>query len=365
MSNDAMTADGSLVTKSSHFSRRRLVSRSAGSLLLLAILAILPLSGDEYWIKSVAFPTLVFGLAALGLNLVVGVAGQISMGQAAFMAIGAFVSAISYGRYGISLPLAILLAGLAGAMAGFIVGLPSLRIKSLYLMVSTLAAQVLIIWIIQRVPWFGATSHGTVGIPRVAFGGIEFVTTWQRYLLVLAVVGIFTIMARNILRSRIGRAWIAIRDGETAAGVLGVPAYRYKLLAFAVSGFYAGVAGALVVFSWTGTATVEEYNLDLSIKLLGMIIIGGLGSVLGSYLGAAFIALTPVGISIALHAGASLASAGQVNSAALANAERVIFGILILIFLINEPRGLARVLGSISTLATKRIQQKEKSHGTR
>jgi branched-chain amino acid transport system permease protein len=191
--------------------------------------------------------TLIWGLAALGLNIVVGTAGQISMGQAAFMAIGAFVGAISYGRYGVPLPFAVLASGVASALVGIVVGLPSRSIHGLYLMVSTLAAQFLMIWIIQRVGWFGATSHGTLGIPRVSIGSISLDSTPAKYMLVLATVVPLTLFARNLARSRFGRAWIALREREIAAEVLGISAFRYKLLAFAVSGFYAGVAGALVV----------------------------------------------------------------------------------------------------------------------
>ncbi|MEP9375904.1 branched-chain amino acid ABC transporter permease [Aquabacter sp. CN5-332] len=310
----------------------------------LAALLLLPLAGDEYWIKSVALPTLIFGLAALGLNLVVGVAGQISMGQAAFMAVGAFIGAIAYGRYGLPLPFAILAAGFASAAIGIVIGLPSRSIRGLYLMVSTLAAQFIVLWLLQRVPWFGAASHGILSIPKLALGPVAFNTPHARYLLTLAVVVPLTLFAANLVRSRIGRAWIGIREREIAAEVLGVPAFRYKLMAFAAAGFYAGVAGALVTFAWTGAATVEEFRLELSVKLLGMIIIGGLGSVLGSYLGAAFIVLVPIAISIALHAAAGLLGWSAVNAGTLANAEHLVFGLLIIAFLIAEPKGLAPLL---------------------
>ncbi|BBK32708.1 amino acid/amide ABC transporter membrane protein 2 (HAAT family) [Stella humosa] len=335
-----MSAPAIVLPETATSRRLRLAAIVAAAALFLA----LPLAGGEYWIKGVAMPALIYGLAALGLNLLVGCAGQISMGQAAFMAVGAFVGAISYGRYGLPLPLALLAAGGASALVGVVVGLPTRRIRGLYLMVATLAAQVVVLWAIQRVPWFGAEAHGTIGIPRIMLGPWEIRSTLDKYLLVLAVAVPLTLFARNLVASRIGRAWIAIREREVAAEVLGVPAFRYKLFAFAVAAFYGGVAGALVVFAWTGIASVEEYQLELSIKLLGMIIVGGLGSVLGSYLGAAFIALLPVAISVSLTWGAAFVGGGAVNSALISNAEHVVFGLLLLVFLIAEPRGLARLV---------------------
>ncbi|MGE0714281.1 MAG: branched-chain amino acid ABC transporter permease [Alphaproteobacteria bacterium] len=319
------------------------LARRAVATAAVAAILLLPLALGDYWIKGVAMPALIYGLAALGLNLLVGCAGQISMGQAAFMAVGAFVGAIAYGRYGLPLPLAFLAAGAAAAMLGFVVGLPTRRIHGLYLMVSTLAVQVVVLWAIQRVPWFGAEAHGTIGIPRVALGPWEIRSTAGKYLLVLALAVPMTLFARNLVASRVGRAWTAVRQREVAAEVLGVPAFRWKLFAFAVAAFYGGVAGALVVFAWTGAATVEEYQLELSIKLLGMIIVGGLGSVAGAYLGAVFIALLPIAISVALTWGAGMVGGGAVNSALISNAEHVVFGLLLLVFLIAEPKGLARL----------------------
>ncbi|MFD1702591.1 branched-chain amino acid ABC transporter permease [Methylopila henanensis] len=330
--------------------------RAALWLGAVGLLIAFPFAVDEYWIKSIALPTLIFGLAALGLNVVVGAAGQISMGQAAFMAVGAFVGAIAYGRYGLPLPLALLAAGASSALVGALVGLPSRRIRGLYLMVSTLAAQVVVIWLMQRIPWFGATSHGILSIPKLSLGPLALDGTHAKYWLTLAVVAPLTLFAANLLRSPVGRAWIAIREREIAAEVLGVAALRHKLIAFAVSGFYAGVAGALVTFAWTGAATIEEYRLELSVKLLGMIIIGGLGSVIGSYLGAAFIALTPIVLSIALHRGAD-ALGGAVNAATLANAEHLIFGLLIVAFLIAEPHGLARLVERAGTAASNALRR--------
>ena len=311
---------------------------------LLAVLAIAcPLLLTEYWLKAILVPTLIFGLSAFGLNLVTGYAGLISMGQAAFMALGAFTAVITYGRFGVPVPLAILLGGFFAAAVGVIVGTPSLRIKGLYLMVATLASQFIIIWVLQRVPWTGSGSFATLNTPPVRIGGWDVATAVDRYYMVLGVVALMTWLGYNLVRSRVGRAWMALRDHETAANVMGVSMLRYKLSAFLVSSFYAGVAGALVVFGWTGAASVQEYELDVSIKILGMVIVGGLGSVLGSFLGAGFIMLLPILIAVLMQKAAAALGGAPAAVDTLANAEHIFFGALVLYFLIKEPQGLAKL----------------------
>lgn len=322
----------------------RLPADRALCAVLLVAAVLVPLVATEYWLKAILIPTLIFGLSALGLNFVTGYAGLISLGQAAFMAIGAYVGVIAYGRYGVPLLPSILLGGATAAVIGAIVGTPSLRIKGLYLMVATLAAQFIIVWITQRVPWFGAGAHGTTNTPPVVLGGWLIDTAIEQYYLALAVVAALTLFGRNLVRSRVGRAWMAIRDRDVAAEIMGISMLRYKLLAFTVSSFYAGVAGALIVFSWTGAATIEEFSLEMSIQILGMVIIGGLGSVLGSFLGAAFVMLLPIMITVTLHGLYGLTGGTIVSAAILANAEHVMFGGLILFFLIVEPLGLAKLL---------------------
>ena len=317
-------------------------NRIAFALLLLVAVAA-PYIVSEYWLRAIFIPTLIFGLAALGLNMVTGYAGLISMGQAAFMAVGAFTAVIAYGKFGVPIPLALLLAGCLAATIGVAFGTPSLRIRGLYLMVATLAAQFIIIWILQRVPWTGSGSFATINTPPVRIGGWAATTTADHYYLVLVVVAAMTAFGRNLVGSHIGRAWMALRDHETAAAVMGVSMLRYKLLAFLVSSFYAGVAGGLVVFGWTGAASVQEYELDVSIKILGMIIVGGLGSVMGSFLGAAFIMLLPILIGLGMHHVAALVGRSVASVDILANAEHIVFGSLVLFFLIKEPHGLARL----------------------
>ena len=311
---------------------------------LVAVLAATgPLFLSEYWLKAILVPTLIFGLSALGLNLVTGYAGLISMGQAAFMALGAFTAVIMYGRFGVPVLLAILLGGLFAAAIGVVVGTPSLRIKGLYLMVATLASQFIIIWVLQRVPWTGSGSFATLNTPPVRIGGWLVETPADKYYFVLGVVVLMTWLGYNLVRSRVGRAWMALRDHDIAANVMGVSMLRFKLMAFLVSSFYAGVAGALVVFGWTGAASVQEYELDVSIKILGMIIVGGLGSVLGSFLGAGFIMLLPILIAVLMQKAAAAVGGAPAAVDTLANAEHIFFGALVLYFLIKEPQGLAKL----------------------
>lgn len=335
----------------------------AVAVVLLAIVAVAaPFIVSEYWIKAILIPTIIFGLAALGLNLVTGYAGLISMGQAAFMALGAFTAVITYGRFNVPVPLAILLGGAFAAFIGVIVGTPSLRIKGLYLMVATLASQFVIIWALQRIPWTGSGSFATLNTPPVRIAAWNVNTPTDHYYLVLIVVALMTGFGYNLVRSRVGRAWMALRDHDIAANVMGVSMLRYKLMAFLVSSFYAGVAGALVVFAWTGAASVQEYELDVSIKILGMIIVGGLGSVLGSYLGAAFIMLLPILIAVCMQKVAAVLGRGVVSVDTLANAEHIVFGALVLYFLIKEPQGLAKLWKRFAAWADNRLSSFNGAH---
>ena len=324
------------------------------SLIVLAVL-VPPFLGD-YWLKGILVPMLILSIAALGLNVLTGYAGLISLGQAAFMAVGAFAGVIAYGRYGIPIPITLLLAGMSAAAVGAIVGTPSLRIKGLYLLVATLAAQFLIVWTIQRVPWIGAGSMVTINTPPVVIGDWEIDSALEQYYFSLAVAAVLTLFAWNLIRGRIGRAWMAIRDQDVAASVMGISMLRFKLLAFMVSAFYGGIAGALVVFAWVGAANIQEYELELSINILGMIIVGGLGSILGSFLGAAFVALLPIAISIGMHEIYGIVGGEIVSAAVLANAEHVVFGALIVLFLIFEPLGLAHIWSRLSSRFEIRVR---------
>jgi len=348
------------VTNRSALPMGKLGLRYAGTqVIAFAVLAVFavtaPLVLPEYWTKAILIPTIIFGLSAFGLNLVTGYAGLISMGQAAFMALGAFTAVITYGRFDVPVLIAILLGGLFAALIGVIVGTPSLRIKGLYLMVATLASQFIIIWVLQRIPWTGSGSFATLNTPPVRIGGWNVSSAADKYYLVLSVVTLLTGFGYNLVRSRIGRAWMALREHDIAANVMGISMLRYKLMAFLVSSFYAGVAGALVVFGWTGAASVQEFELDVSIKILGMIIVGGLGSVLGSFLGAAFILLLPILIAVCMQKAAVLFGGTPAAVDTLANAEHIVFGALVLYFLIKEPQGLAKLWQRFATWVDHRF----------
>ncbi len=306
-------------------------------ILSLAFLAV-PFLASDYWLGSILIPFLVFSLAALGLNFLTGYAGQLSLGHAAFMAVGAYGSLIMYGRYQVPLLLSLLGGGAVAAGVGVIFGIPSLRIKGFYLAVSTLAAQFIIEWGLTHWKWISGGVFGTVDTPPMQVFDWPIDTPVKKYYLVLCVVVVLTLFGKNLVRGQLGRAWMAIRDMDVAAEIIGISPFRNKLLAFAVSSFYAGVAGGLIAFAYYGAANIEAFNLMVSFHLLGMIIIGGMGSVLGSFLGGGFITLLPIFINqLARSIGTVL------RSDLLACLELIIFGSLIIFFLIVEPYGLARL----------------------
>src|ERR1700719_2229150 len=317
--------------------------------LLLAALAfaylVIPAVGSEYWLLTIMVPFLVFALAAIGLNLLTGYAGQVSLGTGGFMAVGAFATyKLATAFPALNIVLVFLLAGLVTALVGLLFGFPSLRIKGFYLAVATLAAQFFLIWMFNKFPWFNNyTASGVISAPPRAVFGNFFVTGAEtsavnKYLFVLAFVTLLAFAAKNLVRGRIGRAWMAIRDMDIAAEIIGIRPLRTKLLAFAVSSFYCGIAGALWAFIYTGGVEALAFDIDRSFQILFMVIIGGLGSILGSFLGAGFIILLPLFLD---GAGATLALPLPVNI--LTNLEDMIFGALIIFFLIVEPRGLARL----------------------
>lgn len=318
------------------------VDRIGAAVILALACVVLPLTASEYWLKGILTPLLAYALAALGLNILTGYAGQLSLGHAAFMAVGAYGAVIAYGRWGWPLIPALLLGGLVAALVGALVGMPSLRIKGFYLAVSTLAAQFIIEWVVTHVKWISGGVYATIQVPPLYVGPWEIASATGKYYLTLAFVLPMAVFAKNLVRSRVGRAWMAIRDRDVAAEIMGISLFRYKLLAFMVSSFYAGVAGALVAFTFYAAANVEEYSLFLSIRILGMILIGGMGSILGSFLGAGFVVLLPIFITDLMHQLGRFAGE-LVTSDVLANAELVIFGSLIIFFLVVEPLGLARL----------------------
>jgi len=313
-------------------------------ILALAYVAI-PLVASNYWLSTIMLPFLIFSLAALGLNILTGYAGQLSLGTGGFMACGAFAAyklATAFPELHIVVVFA--LAGVITAGVGILFGIPSLRIKGFYLAVATLAAQFFLIWLFNRLPWF--TNYSPSGVitapPRAVFGDV-FVTGAQatpiaKYLFVLTLVAVLALAAKNMTRCKIGRSWMAIRDMDIAAEIMGIRPLTAKLSAFAISSFYCGVAGALWSFIYTSSVEALAFEISRSFQILFMIIIGGLGSILGSFLGAAFIVLLPIFLS---NAPAMIGIAMDVDL--ITHLEFMIFGALIIFFLIVEPHGLARL----------------------
>ncbi|MFH1490970.1 MAG: branched-chain amino acid ABC transporter permease, partial [Pseudomonadota bacterium] len=266
----------------------------------------------------------------------------ISLGHAAFMAVGAYASLILYGRYHVPLLLSILGGGIIASLVGAVFGIPSLRLKGFYLAVSTLAAQFIIQWILTHVTWISGGVFGTIHTPHLQMFGGMIDTPIKRYYLVLCIVVLLVIIGKNLVRGQLGRNWMAIRDMDVAAEIIGVSLFRNKLIAFFVSSFYAGIAGALITMAYYGAANIEEFSIFVSFHLLGMIIIGGMGTVLGSFFGAGFIVLMPIFINQAM-----LIFMDTVPSNLRANSEAIVFGGLIVFFLIVEPYGMARLWHTI------------------
>ena len=310
--------------------------------MLFLAFVIVPLFASEYLITNIIIPFYCFALSAFGLNVLAGYAGQISLGHAAFMAVGAYGSFILYGRYGIPLIPSIIGGGLIASIVGTFFGLPSLRIKGFYLAIATLASQFIIEWVIVHVQWISGGVFGTVDAPDMFIFGWELDTAVKKYYLALCIMVLLMTIGKNLVRGQLGRNWMAIRDVDYAAEIIGVNLYRDKLIAFAVSTFYAGVAGALIAFCYIGVANIEEFNVLTSFALVGMIIIGGLGTVLGSFFGAGFFVILPIAINHSLGAFMEVVPADI-----LANIEAIIFGGLIVFFLIVEPYGMARLWHTI------------------
>lgn len=307
-------------------------------LLLVLAAVVVPLTASAWLLSAILIPFLIFALAALGLNLLTGYAGQLSLGSAGFMAVGAYTAYNCMARVpGMPLLAAFALGGLGAAAVGLVFGLPSLRVRGFYLAAATLATQFFVVWCLTKLPWLSNnSSSGVITVQPMVVGGVHLDTPARKYLLVLAVAVLLALVARNLVRTSLGRSWMAIRDMDLAAEVIGVRPVRTKLLAFAVSSFYCGVAGALYVYAFLGTVEPEAYSLDLSFRILFMIIIGGVGSVLGAFFGAAFVVLLPIGLNLLTH---SLGLRASVAS----NLELMAFGALIVFFLAVEPHGLARL----------------------
>jgi branched-chain amino acid transport system permease protein len=280
----------------------------------------------------------------LGVNILVGYCGQISLGSGAFMAVGAYAAFNCWVRLeGIPLIAALLVGGFFATLVGIFFGIPSLRVKGLYLSVATLAAQFFCDWAFLRIKWFtNDSASGTASVANLNAFGFDIVTPYQKYIFCLSVLVVFGLLAKNLVRGAIGREWMAIRDMDVAAAVIGIRPMYAKLSAFAVSSFIVGVAGALWAFVHLGSWEPAAFSVDRSFQLLFMVILGGMGSIMGSFFGAAFIVILPIAINLILPVLGSLVGV-QVSTAALTHAEQIIFGALIVWFLIVEPHGLAKL----------------------
>jgi branched-chain amino acid transport system permease protein len=310
-------------------------------------IAVAPALLGEYYLSLLNL-CLVAIVGALGLNILIGYTGQISIGHGAFMSVGAYTAANLIVRLGLPFWITIPAGGMMAALIGIVVGIPSLRIKGIYLAIATLAAQLIIEWTINHVEWISGGVQSSIEIPRPSLFGVALRGERSIYLFLMFFVVLAIVATMNLLRSRIGRAFVAIRDQDIAAEIIGINIFRYKLYAFAISSFYAGVAGALESY-YLGIANYEQFQLDVSIDYLAMVIIGGLGSVLGSIFGAVFVTLLPILTRWALESsgGFFLSAADLANL--VPNLRLVIFGGLIIFFLIVEPEGLARLWRNIRT----------------
>ena len=314
------------------------------ALILLVAFVAIPLLSGEFMIASVMIPFLILSLAAIGLNILIGYTGLISLGTAAFMGVGAYACyKLSSAFPHVNVIVWIIASGFVSCAVGVVFGLPSLRIKGFYLAIATLAAQFFLQWCFVRVGWlYNYNPSGAIEVPGHDLFGIAITgpkaTPLTRYYVVLSIVVVMTWFASNLVHGRIGRNWMAVRDMDIAAQLMGIRLLPAKLLAFAVSSFYAGVAGALMVFVWLGAAEPDAFNINLSFLLLFMVILGGLGSLIGSFFGAALIHILPI---IVRTAPAWLGL--SVGSATVEHLTYVITGALIIFFLIVEPHGLARL----------------------
>jgi branched-chain amino acid transport system permease protein len=312
---------------------------------VVALLVVLPLSLSEYYL-SILNLILIAVVGALGLNILVGYTGQISVGHGALMSVGAYTAANLITRLHAPFWLAVPAGGMMAAAIGAVIGVPSLRIKGLYLAIATLAGQLIIEWTINHVPWISGGIQASIDVPRPSVLGTQLKTQTQLYFFLLFFAALATLGMINLARSRIGRAFIAIRDQDVAAEIIGIDIFRYKLLSFAVASFYAGVTGVLYTY-YLGVANYEQFQINVSIDYLAMIIIGGLGSVLGSIFGAIFVTMLPIATRWTLESLGGLIFSPSELANIIPNLRLVIFGALIIVFLALEPEGLNRLWRNI------------------
>lgn len=304
-----------------------------------------PLALDEYYV-SILNLILIAVVGAIGLNILVGYTGQISIGHAAFMSVGAYTAANLITRLDAPFWIAVPAGGAMAALIGAVVGIPSLRIKGLYLAIATLASQLIIEWTINHTPAISGGAQASIIVPRPALFGFELNTNHELYFFLMFFVLLAIVGALNLMRSRMGRAFIAIRDQDIAAEIIGINIFHYKLWAFAISSFYAGVTGVLYTY-YLGIANYEQFQIGVSIDYLAMIIIGGLGSILGSIFGAVFVTLLPIALRWFMEGFGSLFFSESELLNIISSSRLILFGTLIIVFLVVEPEGLNRLWRNI------------------
>jgi branched-chain amino acid transport system permease protein len=315
------------------------------ALILATAFLVIPFFTNDFFISSVMIPFLVFAMAAIGLNILTGYTGLISLGTGAFMGVGAYACyKLTTIFPGVNIVIWVLASGFFAAAVGVLFGLPSLRIKGFYLAVATLAAQFFLQWCFVRIPWlYNYNASGAIEVSeRTLFGVIVTgakATPEVRYLMILSIVVLLTWVASNLVHGRLGRSWMAVRDMDIAAELMGIKLLPTKLLAFAVSSYFAGVAGAMMMFFWYGGGEASDaFNINTSFNILFMVIIGGLGSLIGSFFGAAFISILPTLLKFGVPA-IGIPLAGETAE----HLTFIVIGGLIIFFLIVEPHGLARL----------------------
>ena len=291
--------------------------RIAVALMLAAAFVAVPLLASEYLYTSILIPFVIMSLAALGVNVLVGYCGQISLGSGAFMAVGAYGAYNFFVRIpGMPLIATLILGGLCAMFFGILFGLPSLRVKGLYLAVATLAAQFFSDWMFLRIQWLTNDSpSGSVSVTKLKVLGMALDTPMARYLFCLTLLAVIALLAKNLVRGAIGREWMAIRDMDVAAAVIGIRPMYAKLSAFAVSSFIIGVAGALWAFIHLGSWEPAAFSVEVSFRLLFMVIIGGMGSIMGSFFGAGFIVILPIVLRCTVHSNSELARIALIRAA--------------------------------------------------
>ena len=322
-------------------------------LLIVLAFVVVPLVVEtEYWYSSILIPWLCLALAAVGQQIVMGFAGQLALGAAGFMAAGAFACYNFILRVP-DLPFfgALVLSGLVAAAFGVLFGLPSLRVRGIYLMVATLASQFFIVWMIDKFGWFkNYDTSGIITAQDIVIMGKTFTSPMEMYFVIVVVVTVLTLLAINMARGSTGRNWMAVRDMDIAAESMGISLLKTKLQAFAICAFYCGVAGALFAFTYLKSLEPVAFDIKLSFKILFMVILGGLGTISGAFIGAVFILLFPV----LLNSVGNNVFHGAIDATIISSIEQVVFGVLIIVFMIYEPLGMAKLWENIK----QKIQSK-------